>query len=143
MNRFAAFLSAGLLLLSTLPAQEKIPDSLRFTLETCVRSYDSTQAEKTGAGSQFWFADRAFLDGRTLKMSIVAPHKATHAPHRHAEDEFFFVLEGTAEFSLAGKAKTVRPMTSLYCPPNVEHGIRNAGSTTLKYLVIKKYENSR
>jgi quercetin dioxygenase-like cupin family protein len=34
----------------------------------------------------------------------------------------------------------VEPYTSLYCPSNVEHGIRNAGDTELKYLVIKKYE---
>jgi mannose-6-phosphate isomerase-like protein (cupin superfamily) len=28
---------------------------------------------------------------------------------------------------------------SFYCPPSVEHGIRNVGDTELKYLVIKKY----
>ncbi len=30
-------------------------------------------------------------------------------------------------------------MTSLYCPPNIEHGIRNMGETEAKYLVVKKY----
>ena len=73
-------------------------------------------------------------------MSVVAPHKSTHAPHKHIEDEFFFVLEGTAEFYLDGKTITSGPYTSFYCPSNVMHGISNVGDTELKYLVIKKYE---
>ena len=72
-------------------------------------------------------------------MSVVRPHDATHPPHAHPEDEFFFVLEGRAEFFLDGHTRVVSPYTSLYCPPNVEHGIRNAGDGELKYLVIKKY----
>lgn len=73
-------------------------------------------------------------------MSVVAPHSATHAPHKHIEDEFFFVLEGTAEFYLNGKTKVAGQYTSFYCPSNIEHGIKNVGDTELKYLVIKKYE---
>ncbi|HKJ79760.1 MAG TPA: cupin domain-containing protein, partial [Prolixibacteraceae bacterium] len=57
----------------------------------------------------------------------------------HAQDEFFFILEGTAEFHLDGNTKIVGPYTSLYCPADVPHGISNSGDTELKYLVIKKY----
>ena len=111
-----------------------------YTIENSVNEFDMKKVEPTQAGYQYWFADKEFIDGRTLKLSVVAPGKATHAPHRHPEDEFFFVLEGKAEFYLDGKTRTVGPYTSLYCPSNQEHGIRNAGDTTLKYLVIKKYE---
>ncbi len=111
-----------------------------YTIENSVNEFDERRIERTGAGYQYWFADKDFIDGRTIKLSVVAPGKATHAPHRHPEDEFFFVLEGKAEFYLDGKTKVVGPYTSLYCPSNQEHGIRNAGDTTLKYLVIKKYE---
>jgi mannose-6-phosphate isomerase-like protein (cupin superfamily) len=95
--------------------------------------------EKTKVGYQYWFADKNFLDGRTIKLSVVAPHSATHPPHKHSEDEFFFVIEGTAEFYLNGETKTAGSMTSFYCPSFSEHGIRNVGDTELKYLVIKKY----
>ena len=111
-----------------------------FTIDNCVNSFDPAAVESTKAGYQYWFAGKEFLDGRTLKMSVVKPHEATHAPHRHAEDEFFFVLEGRAEFFLDGKTRTAGPLTSFYCPPNQEHGIRNIGDSVLKYLVIKKYE---
>ena len=112
----------------------------QYTIENCVTEFSMDKAKKTEVGYQFWFADPNFIDGRTLKLSVVAPHLATHPPHKHPEDEFFYVLEGTAEFYLDGKTKVAGPNTSFYCPSNVEHGIRNVGDTELKYLVIKKYQ---
>ncbi|NUN70435.1 MAG: cupin domain-containing protein [Bacteroidetes bacterium] len=136
MIRYTAI--ATVVLSSLLAAQSRT-----FSMDECVNRYDAAKVESTKAGAQYWFADKAFLDGRTLKMSIVRPNEATHAPHRHEEDEFFFVLEGTAEFFLNGEKRTVGPLTSLYCPPQSEHGIRNAGTTELKYLVIKKYRTMK
>jgi len=112
----------------------------QFTLKECVNEFTASRAESTPAGYQYWFVGKDFLDGRTLKMSVVKPHAATHPPHRHAEDEFFFVLEGTAEVILNGETRVVHPYTSFYCPSDSLHGIRNPGDNELKYLVIKKYE---
>ena len=127
-------------------AQEK-NDSLSvsnktFNINNCVNQFNKEAAINTKVGYQYWFADKDFLDGRTLKMSVVAPRKSTHAPHQHIEDEFFFVLEGTAEFFLDGKTQTAGAYTSFYCPSNSMHGISNVGDTELKYLVIKKYEQN-
>ena len=110
-----------------------------YSITNCVRPFDAAAADKTSVGYQFWFADNAFADGNTVKLSVVGPHLATHAPHRHGEDEYFFVLEGTAEFYLDGERKVAGPMTLFYCPSWHEHGIRNVGETDLKYLVLKKY----
>lgn len=132
------FLPLAILLFSFQAFSQKPEKAL--TIENCVNQFDIAKIESTEVGYQYWFVGRDLLDGRTLKMSVVAPHKATHAPHRHVEDEFFFVLEGRAEFYLNGKTKTGGPYTSFYCPPNSDHGIRNVGDSTLKYLVIKKYE---
>lgn len=122
---------------SFLFSQEKKKE---YTIDNCVSPFNYAKIESTKVGYQFWFVDKNFVDGRTLKMSVVKPHEATHPPHRHNEDEFFFVLEGTAEFYLNGKRTTGEQYTSFYCPSNSEHGIRNIGDTELKYLVIKKYE---
>lgn len=141
-NKVSLCLSIGLMtLLSTsVVAQDNSKSEKSFTIENCVNSFSMDNSVKTDVGYQYWFADKDFLDGRTLKMSVVAPHKSTHAPHKHIEDEFFFILEGTASFYLDGETKIVGKYTSLYCPPNVMHGISNAGDTELKYLVIKKYQ---
>jgi quercetin dioxygenase-like cupin family protein len=115
-------------------------DTIRYSLKNCLNEFSMEKIEKTAAGYQYWFVDKALADGKTLKMSVVKPHATTHAPHSHPEDEFFFVLEGKIEFYLNGERKVVGPNASLYCPPNVEHGLRNAGDTEAKYLVVKKYE---
>ena len=119
---------------------QQTPTDKTYSFGDCVTTYSEEQAQETKVGHQFWFADKEFTDGRTIKMSVVEPGKSTHAPHQHPQDEFFFVLEGTAEFYLDGKTVEVGPYTSLYCPSNSMHGISNAGDTQLKYLVMQKYE---
>jgi quercetin dioxygenase-like cupin family protein len=114
----------------------------RYTIDNCISTFNPAKVEKTGAGGQFWFFDRDFAEGKTLKLSVVGPHLATHAPHRHVEDEFFFILEGQAECYLDGQWRAVPPNTGFYCPSGQEHGIRNAGDTEMRYLVIKKYEGA-
>jgi mannose-6-phosphate isomerase-like protein (cupin superfamily) len=119
--------------------QENLKEKKEYTIENCVNHFDVDKAIKNKVGYQYWFIDKNFIDGQTLKLSVVGPHQATHAPHKHVEDEFFFILEGTAQFYLDGKTTTGGPNTSFYCPSLVEHGISNIGDTELKYLVIKKY----
>ena len=116
-------------------------DSSKWTIDKCVNVFSKDKIEKTDAGYQYWFVDKTLAGGKTLKMSVVKPHSATHPPHSHPEEEFFFILEGKVEFFLNGERKVVGPNSSLYCPSNVEHGIRNVGDTEAKYLVVKKYED--
>lgn len=119
----------------------KTPSEVKkYTIENCINQFDTTKSVKTSVGYQYWFIAQKFLeDGLTVKMSVVAPHQATHAAHKHEGDEIFFILEGTAQFSIDGKTTTGGAYTSFYCPVGSEHGISNAGSTELKYLVIRKY----
>jgi len=121
-------------------AQEPLPATEKYTFENCINKFDSTKTVKTSVGYQYWFIGQKFLeDNLTVKMSVVGPKQATHAPHKHPGDETFFILEGTAQFYLNGKTTTGGPLTSFYCPVGSEHGISNAGDTELKYLVIRKY----
>ena len=115
-------------------------DIARYNIGNCVNEFSMEGTKKTSVGYQHWFVPKDFANGQTLKMSVVAPGKATHPPHKHKEEEFFFVLEGTAEFFLDGKTKQAGAYASFYCPSFSMHGIRNVGDIELKYLVIKKYE---
>ncbi len=112
----------------------------KYTIENCVNHFELDKAIKTKVGYQYWFIDKNFIDGNTMKLSVVGPGLSTHPPHKHIEEEFFFIIEGTATFYLDGKTVTAGAYTSFYCPSNVEHGISNTGTTELKYLVMKKYE---
>ncbi|NWF88661.1 MAG: cupin domain-containing protein [Ignavibacteriaceae bacterium] len=132
------FICTGLLKSQSINLQKE--KSKQWTMENCVKKFSWEDTVQTKAGYQYWFFDRDFLDGRTIKLSVVAPNSATHSPHKHSEDEFFFVLEGTAEFYLEGETAIGEKYSAFYCPSNLKHGIRNIGDTELKYLVIKKYE---
>ncbi|MDP3945769.1 MAG: cupin domain-containing protein [Lutibacter sp.] len=144
MLRFIKILFLVVIFNQSTFAQEKNEDSNRpvqkYSIENFVNQFTFDKAIKTSVGYQYWFLDKDFLDGRTLKMSVVAPHQSTHPPHKHVEDEIFFILEGTAKFYLDGETFTAVANTSFYCPSNVMHGISNVGDVELKYLVIKKYK---
>ena len=119
---------------------KKPTEKSKYTFENCINQFDTAKAVKTAAGYQYWFIPQKFLeDGLTVKMSVAGPHQATHAPHQHAGDEIFFVLEGTASFFLDGKTTKGEAYSSFYCPEGSTHGISNAGNKELKYLVIRKY----
>jgi len=132
------FLFAFLCSLVNAQKSENLPT--KWMISNCVNQFSKDKTIPTKAGYQYWFADKDFINGRTLKLSVVAPHDATHPPHKHIEDEFFFVLEGKAKFYLNGDSIICGPYTSFYCPSMVEHGISNAGDVELKYLVIKDYK---
>jgi len=135
----AALLGMGTLLGATLARAGAQPSAPRYSIENSAKSFSMDGIEKTKAGYQYWFFDKAFAEGRSIKLSVVGPRERTHEPHRHDGHEFFFVLEGKAAFFLEGETKVVGPQTALYCPTQALHGISNAGDKELKYLVIKDY----
>lgn len=121
-----------------MPPSDEVQPVPGYPIDRCVNAYHPERAEPVPVGHQYWFADRHFAGGNTVKLSAVAPGQRMHEPHRHAEDEFMFVLEGTGEFTLDNERRTVGPLTSLYCPSWHLHGLRNSGTTVLKYLVLRK-----
>lgn len=135
----AALLGAGTFLGVALARAGTQPSAPRYSIENSAVTFKMDGVEKTKAGYQYWFFDKVFAEGRSVKLSVVAPRQKTHEPHKHDGHEFFFVLEGKAAFFLEGETKVVGPQTALYCPPWAMHGISNAGDTELKYLVIKDY----
>jgi quercetin dioxygenase-like cupin family protein len=126
------------------PYIEVANDSIKYSLDQCFNQYSPDKVVKTSNGYQYWFVPKNFMeDGLTVKMSVVGPSKAMHAPHQHPEEEVYFILEGTAHFFLNGQTTTGNAYSSFYCPPGSEHGISNAGDGELKYLVIRKYPKTQ
>lgn len=86
---------------------------------------------------------RGILDGKifegcdiSLHESDLAPHSMPHAPHRHRHEEMVFVVEGTLEFTVNGKATRAGEGSVLFAGSNDEHGIFNPESTQAKYFVL-------
>jgi mannose-6-phosphate isomerase-like protein (cupin superfamily) len=57
--------------------------------------------------------------------------------HAHEDQiDSFFVLEGTAEFTVAGETFEAGPGSYVAAPAGVEHGFRNLGTRELRMLNV-------
>lgn len=72
----------------------------------------------------------------SLHESDLAPQSRPHPPHRHRHEEMVFVVEGTLEFTVNGKATRAGEGSVLFAGSNDEHGIFNPESTHAKYFVL-------
>ena len=113
-------------------------DTSAFSIEDCINTLNSATIVNEKSGWHYFFTDKEKQDGWSIKMSCVNPGTYRHAAHKHAGDEIIFILEGKAEITIEGQSRVVGPNTSIYFPKGTLHGLKNAGSIALKYLVIKK-----
>jgi quercetin dioxygenase-like cupin family protein len=65
------------------------------------------------------------------------PGQAPHPPHRHAEEEFMILAEGSGTWTLDGKEMAARKGDVLYAAPWSEHGLKNTGDAPLTYYMVK------
>lgn len=71
----------------------------------------------------------------TMFVNVTAPGGGP-PPHRHDhEDEWFYVVEGRAEFFQDGVWTEVPPGTVVFMPRGSVHAFRNAGDTPLKQII--------
>lgn len=74
--------------------------------------------------------------GAFSMMQIVAPPGGGPPPHcHHREDEWFYVVEGRAEFWREGGWTEVPVGTSVFLPRGSHHTFRNCGDAPLRLLV--------
>jgi mannose-6-phosphate isomerase-like protein (cupin superfamily) len=65
------------------------------------------------------------------------PGKRLQPPHRHAEEEFQYVIEGSGTWFLNGEETPIAPGDLMYAKPWDLHGISNTGTTPLRFFVVK------
>lgn len=87
---------------------------------------------------------RIYYDGPTDQLAHMTagslrlnPGATPHPPHKHPEEEFMVITEGTGEISVEGKTTKVAPGTMMYCAANKLHGIVNTGKTPLLFYFYK------
>jgi mannose-6-phosphate isomerase-like protein (cupin superfamily) len=91
-----------------------------------------------------WGQMRRYFTGETFAtkdvlaaVAVVEPGKAVHRAHRHAQEEYLLVVEGSGTWSLDGKESPARRGDVLYVEPWVYHGLTNTGDTRLVFAVIR------
>ena len=91
-----------------------------------------------------WGEMRRYFTGHTsatkdvlVAVAVVQPGKAVHKAHRHAEEEYLALIEGTGTWTLDGKESPARRGDILYTEPWVYHGVTNTGDAPLIFLVVR------
>jgi quercetin dioxygenase-like cupin family protein len=95
------------------------------------------QPTKTGEKRDVLKGSTATMESLTCHVTTVKPREASHAAHRHPDDELVIVKEGTLEITI--NDRTYRATTGSVClfTSNDLHGMRNAGDTQASYYVIR------
>jgi mannose-6-phosphate isomerase-like protein (cupin superfamily) len=77
------------------------------------------------------------LRGVCTGMAVLDPGASPHPPHRHPEEEFLIISEGTGIIECEGKVTDVGPGAIMYCAGNALHGITNTGKVPLTFYWSK------
>lgn len=77
------------------------------------------------------------LSGVCAGMAILDPGASPHEPHRHPEEEFLIIADGTGEIECDGKTTKVGPGAMMYTAGNTLHGVTNTGKTPMTFYWSK------
>lgn len=95
------------------------------------------QITKTGERRAVLKGSTVTMESLTCHATTVNPGDASHAAHRHPDDEIVIVKEGTLEVSINGQSQRAGAGSVLFFASNDLHGMRNAGDTRVTYYVIR------
>lgn len=85
-----------------------------------------------------------FFNGSTDQLSLMVagslllkPGMTPHPPHKHPEEEFLLVTEGTGEILVNGEITKAAPGSMMYVAGDHLHGIENTGQVPLLFYYYK------
>jgi quercetin dioxygenase-like cupin family protein len=70
-------------------------------------------------------------------MTKLMPGTAPHPPHKHVNEEIFFLREGTLELTVEGKTSRIGPGSIMYIASNEMHGAKNVGDVPAQYFILE------
>lgn len=74
-------------------------------------------------------------DALMLGLNCLSPGQAQHLHVHDGQDKFYFVVEGTGDFTVADERQQAGPGMVVWAPAGVTHGVVNPGSDRLVLLV--------
>ncbi|GMV97180.1 MAG: cupin domain-containing protein [Phycisphaerae bacterium] len=132
----AGFVLAVLLLTSRTGAQDKKPAAIRSKVVT--RADARSTKGPWGEMRVHFNGDETFANQAAFAaIAVVEPGQAVHLAHRHVEEEFLFLTEGSGTWHLDGREFPAHKGDVLYVEPWVFHGLRNTSDKPLTFAVVK------
>ena len=108
------------------------------TLNSFIKPYDELPVKQNGSNQS-----RPIMDGLTHTGYHLEVHETTlaagsepHPPHRHEHEEFFLIVKGKLEVTIAGKSGVIGPGGAAFVHSNELHGVHNPGPDSAQYFVV-------
>jgi len=137
MILLAALIAVGVRSLTSSPSMAADPSPT--PLKSGVVTFDEAKIQQAD-----WGEMRRYFTGETsgtkdvlTAVAIVKPGKSVHRAHRHAEEEYLVLVQGSGKWSLDGKESPAKRGDILYAEPWVYHGLTNTGTETLIFVVVR------
>ena len=100
--------------------------------------YSVKDMERRAAGAAYSPAMGNWVTGeRIIFGEIRIPAGAGSKPHRHPNEQFIIVLEGSVRMDIEGDAKTLSAGDIIYIPPNVLHSAEVVGDEEFVFVTAK------
>jgi len=127
------WLCSGLAFVATAAAED-----LPARLGSKVFRFEDLPVKVTPVGQRRDVADQP---SRTLArfeshISTLRPGLESHPPHKHAQEEFIILKEGTLEVGINGRTTKVGPGSLFFFASNDLHNVHSVGSEAATYLVF-------
>lgn len=108
-------------------------------MHSCVFNWADLKAvpTKTGERRVVFDAPTPALANFECHITTLNPGEAPHAPHRHADEEFMIIKEGTLEALQGDKTNIVTTGGIIFEASNELHGLRNIGTNRATYFVFR------
>ena len=105
-------------------------------------TFDDVEANGLYTSSRALFSAGIGAKKLGYNLTVLPPGKAQCPFHcHHGEEEMFLVIEGEGELRFGDKRYPIRQHDVIACPtggPDVAHQIINTGTTTLRYLAVRR-----
>lgn len=117
-----------------------IADATYVSLADMSRQLDSELPSERYGGRIAYLGRPLGAQKLGYNVTVVEPGKRAFPFHSHrANEEMFFVLEGTGEVRIGQERHPIRPGDVIACPaggPEAAHQIINTGAAELKFLAV-------
>jgi len=110
------------------------------TLQTQIMHQSDAKVLHNSWGQMLLYTNNAESYGTKdglVALAHVLPGKSAHPEHRHAMEEYLYLVRGEGEWRLDGKKSTAKAGDVLYIDPWKFHGLVNTGMDTLTFFVVR------
>ncbi|MCI2285269.1 cupin domain-containing protein [Colwellia sp. MSW7] len=85
----------------------------------------------------YFMGDTTTTKDAIVGIAIIEPGHEIHPPHKHEDEEYLFIIEGSGVWTLNGVETPAKAGDVLYVSPWDMHGIFNTGNVTMKFFVAR------